>query len=160
MKSFFYLLSYFIFHFLFLYYVRVLSYFSLIVLFLLTLFLFFVFNKSLVWYQVIYNFYYSHFLQISYIIGIDSLSIFFVVLSSFLLMYCFLIYWFLKYKVNFYAFVMLFSLFLFVNVFSSLDLFFFYIYFEGIVIPMFFLVVFEVVVVVKFMRLINCFYIL
>lgn len=40
-----------------------------------------------------------------------------------------------------------------------MDLFFFYVYFEGIVIPMFFLIVFEVAVIVKFMHLINFLYI-
>ena len=159
MKSFFFFLNNFIFYFLFLYYVRLLSFYSLIIVFFMTLFLFFLFNKSVLWYQVICNFYYLNFLQISYIIGVDSLSIFFILLCSFLLMYCFLIYWFLKYKINFYAFTLLFSLWLLLNVFSSLDLFFFYIFFEGIVIPMFFLIVYEVVVVEKFTRLISSFYI-
>jgi NADH:ubiquinone oxidoreductase subunit 4 (subunit M) len=47
-----------------------------------------------------------------------------------------------------------------INVFASLDLFFFYIYFEGIVIPMFFLIVYEEVEVEKFMLLINFLFIL
>lgn len=45
-------------------------------------------------------------------------------------------------------------------IFSSLDFFFFYIYFEGIVIPMFLLIVYEEVVLVKFMLLINFLFIL
>ncbi len=42
-----------------------------------------------------------------------------------------------------------------IYVFSVLDFFCFYVFFEGIVIPMFFLIVFEEAVVVKFMLRIN-----
>ena len=144
-----------IFYFFFIHYIRIFTYYSLIVFFIFSLYLFLIFNKSILWYQIIFNFYNLVFLQISYIVGIDGISIFFIILCGFLLMYCFLIYWFLKYKIDLYAFTMLFSLFLLLNVFASMDLFFFYIYFEGIVIPMFLLIVYGVVVVEKFMLLIN-----
>ena len=144
-----------IFYFFFIHYIRIFTYYSLIVFFIFSLYLFLIFNKSILWYQIIFNFYNLVFLQISYIVGIDGISIFFIILCGFLLMYCFLIYWFLKYKIDLYAFTMLFSLFLLLNVFASMDLFFFYIYFEGIVIPMFLLIVYEVVVVEKFMLRIN-----
>lgn len=149
-----------IFNIFFLYYIRILGYFSLIYLYILCFFLVIVFNKSITWYQVLFNFYNFSFLQISYIIGIDGLSIYFILLCSFLLMYCLLIYWFLKYKINLYIFTLLLSLWLLLNIFASLDLFFFYIYFEGVIIPMFLLIAYEVVVVVKFMLHINFFYIL
>lgn len=136
-------------------YIRLFTYFTLIILFLTSLFFILVFNKSIIWYQIMFKFYYLQSLQISYIIGIDGLSIYSIILCAFLLMYCLLIFWFLKYKINLYSFLLLFSLWLLINIFTSLDLFFFYIYFEGIVIPMFLLIVYEVVVVVKFMRHIN-----
>ena len=41
---------------------------------------------------------------------------------------------------NIYSFLLFFSLWILLNIFSSLDLIFFYIFFEGIVIPMFFLI--------------------
>lgn len=41
---------------------------------------------------------------------------------------------------NIYSFLLFFSLWVLLNIFSSLDLIFFYIFFEGIVIPMFFLI--------------------
>lgn len=80
--------------------------------------------------------FFSNFLYYRY----DGISIYLILLCSFLLMYCFLIYWYLKYKINLYSFSLFISLWLLLNVFSSLDLFFFYIYFEGIVIPMFLLI--------------------
>lgn len=43
------------------------------------------------------------FFNISYIFAIDSLSISLIILSSFTLLMCFLIYWFLKYKISFYS---------------------------------------------------------
>lgn len=47
-----------------------------------------------------------------------------------------------------------------IYIFSVLDFFCFYIFFEGIVIPMFLLIVFEEVVQEKFMRHINFLFIL
>lgn len=121
-------------------YLRLISYFSFNIIYLLTLFLVVIFNKSIIWYQFIFKFYTINALQISYIIGLDGLSIYFILLCSFLLMYCFLAYWFLKYKINFYSFTLFLSLWLLLNIFASADLFFFYIFFEGIIIPMFLLI--------------------
>ncbi len=150
----------FIFFLLFSYnYLRVFSYFFFIIFFLLGLFLFLIINKSIFWYQVIFKFYSLSSVNMSYIIGLDSISIFLIILSIFLLMFCFVAYWFLKYRLNFYVIMLFISLWLLINVFSVLDFFFFYIFFEGIIIPMFFLIVCGEVVHVKYMLLINFFYI-
>lgn len=121
-------------------YIRLLTLFLFSLIFLITWFLILIYNKYILWYQFILKFYTINYLQISYIIGIDSLSIFFIVICSFLLLLCYLIYWYLSYKLNLYTFSLLFSLFLLINTFASLDLFLFFIFFESIVIPMFLLI--------------------
>lgn len=135
-------LSIFLVYFIFFSYnfVRIFTYFYLIIIFYLSIFLLLFINKSIFWYQSIYIFYRLFFYNISCIFALDSLSIFLIVLSSFLLMFCFLIYWFVRYKINWYAFTIVSSLWLLCNVFSSSDLFFFYMFFEGILIPMFLLI--------------------
>lgn len=161
LTNFFFIFWLFLFFLMFSYnYLRLFSYFFFAIFFLLSLFLLLVLNKSIFWYQVVFKFYSLSYLNMSYIIGLDSVSIFLILLSVFLLMFCFVIYWFLKYRINFYIAMLFFSLWLLINVFSSLDFFFFYIFFEGIIIPMFFLIVYEVVVHVKFTRLINFLFIL
>ena len=120
--------------------VRLLSYFYFLAYLIFSLFLILILNKSVIWYQIIFKFYTVDFLNISYIIGLDGISISFILLSSFIIVFCCLLYWYLNYQVNFYSFVLFFSLWILVNIFASLDLFFFYIFFEGIVIPMFFII--------------------
>jgi NADH-quinone oxidoreductase subunit M len=131
-------------------YTRVISYYLLAVIFLLSLFMIIMYNKSIVWYQIIFKFYDFFPFYINNIIGIDGISIFFLTLCIFLLLHCLFIYWYLRYKINLYCFLLLSVLWLLINLFSSLDLLLFYIYFEGVAIPMFLLIVYEVVVVEKF----------
>ena len=121
-------------------YLRLFTYFYFLVFFLIFLFILLLINKSILWYEVIFKFYTVDFLEISYIIGLDSIAISFILLSAFIILFCFLLYWYLNYKMNLYSFLLFFSLWVLLNIFSSLDLFFFYIFFEGIVIPMFFLI--------------------
>jgi len=63
----------------------------------------------------------------------------------------------MRYRINLFIFTLILSLRLLLNIFTSLDLFFSYIYFEGIIIPMFFLIVFEVAEAARYMLLINPF---
>lgn len=141
-------------------FIRILSYFYFLLVLILILLFFSFFNKSILWYQLVLKFYKIDLLNISYTYCIDSISIFLVLISAFILCLCFLSYWFLRYKISLYSFMLLFSLWVLNNVFTVSDFFLFYFFFESIVIPMFFLIVFEVVVHVKFTHLINFFYIL
>lgn len=136
-------------------FVRILSLYLFIFFFLISSSLLLFINKSIFWYQASLKFYHLFFFKMSYLIALDSVSIFLIVLSSFILLFCFLIYWSLRYKITLYSGLLFFSLWLLINVFSISDLFFFYMFFEGIVIPMFLIIVYEVVVVVKYMRHIN-----
>lgn len=138
---------------------RLFSYAIFIFIFIFIFYLLLNYNKSILWYQIIFLFFNLVALQISYIIGIDGVSLLFIILCVFLLMYCLLSYWFVKYKVNLYIFTLLFSLWLLLNIFTSLDFFFFYVYFEGVVIPMFFLIVFEVSEHERFMHHISSLFI-
>ena len=93
------------------------------------------------------NFYFQHvitynigleFLNIYLSVGLDGISIFFFVLSSFLIFLCILFIW-NESLFRFYALNLLIIDFFLLLVFSVLDLLFFYIFFEAILIPMFIL---------------------
>lgn len=121
-------------------YLRLFSYFYFLSYFIISLFILLIINKSILWYQIIFKFYTINYLEISYIIGLDGISISLILLCSFIILFCFLLYWYLNYQLNIYSFILFFSLWILINIFSSLDLLFFYIFFEGIVIPMFFII--------------------
>jgi len=97
-------------------------------------------NKFIYLYQIIFNIYKFIYFNVSFIIGIDGLAITLIILSFAIILICFLIHWHLKYKIIFYYFTLyLLSVFL-LNLFLTVDLFFFYIFFEGVLIPTFFLI--------------------
>lgn len=120
--------------------IRVLNYFYFILYFIITLFLLIIINKSIIWYQFIYKFYTIDYFYISYIIGIDGLSIFLIVLSVFIILSCFLLYYYIKYFYKLYSVLLFLSLWILINIFSLLDLFLFFFFFECIIIPMFLLI--------------------
>ena len=93
----------------------------------------------------IYNF---HFYQqwifpfnFYYVVGIDNISLLFLLLTFFLTPICILISWnSIKYKYNNFIICLIFITFILFNIFCVLDLVFFYIFFESILIPMFILI--------------------
>jgi NADH:ubiquinone oxidoreductase subunit 4 (subunit M) len=97
-------------------------------------------NKSLFWYQLVFNFFSLTFFNVSFMIGVDGISAFMVSLCSFLLFLCFLFFWNLRYKIRLYIFMLFCALWILFNVFLSLDFFFFYVFFEAIIVPLFFLI--------------------
>jgi proton-translocating NADH-quinone oxidoreductase chain M len=76
------------------------------------------------------------FLNFSILLGLDGISLFFFILSSFLIFLCLLFIW-PENNFKTYAICLLFIELLLLLVFSVMDLFFFYIFFEAILIPMF-----------------------
>jgi proton-translocating NADH-quinone oxidoreductase chain M len=97
-------------------------------------------NKFIYLYQILVKVYKFIYFNISFIIGIDGLAITLIILSFTIILICFLIHWHLKYKIILYYFILfLLSAFL-LNLFLTVDLFFFYIFFEGVLIPTFFLI--------------------
>jgi proton-translocating NADH-quinone oxidoreductase chain M len=80
------------------------------------------------------------FFYLSSIFGFDVLSVFFFILSSFLIFFCFLVYWYLRYLVDFYIFILFLSFIFLCIVFFSLDFFIFFIFFEAVAFPIFLLI--------------------
>ena len=74
-------------------------------------------------------------------LGVDGISIFFLLLTAILFPICFLVNWeSIKYRSKDFCLMLLLLEFFLLNVFMSLDIFFFYIFFEGVLIPMFFVI--------------------
>ena len=79
-------------------------------------------------------------LGISYKMGVDGISVLFVVLTAFLLPICILSSWKLEKRVADYMAAFLLLETLVIGVFCALDMFLFYIFFEGSLIPMFLII--------------------
>lgn len=82
----------------------------------------------------------SSYLNIYYSIGIDSLAYYLILLSTLLTVLCILVIWEIKYKLKEFIMILFTIEFLLINVFSAVDLIFFYIFFEAILIPMFLMI--------------------
>lgn len=79
--------------------------------------------------------------NLNYIIGIDGISIFFILLSTFLITICILVSWnSIHFYTKEYLICFLVLEFCLIQVFCVLDIFLFYIFFESILIPMFLIV--------------------
>ena len=121
--------------------VRIFSLNVTLLLFIYSLFLLFFFDVNIGSYQ--YQFYitWGSFYNIYYSIGIDGLSLFFILLTTFLIPFCLLLSWVnISYRLKEFTICILIIEFFLINVFSVLDFFFFYIFFECILIPMFLLI--------------------
>lgn len=97
-------------------------------------------NKLIYLYQILFKFYKFYYLNISFIIGIDGLAITLIVLSFTIILTCFFIHWHLKYKIILYNIMLFLLSILLLNLFLTVDLLFFYIFFESVLIPTFFLI--------------------
>lgn len=93
---------------------------------------FFQFSATFIWFPSL-NFYYT--------IGIDGISLFFILLTTFLTIICILVSW-SSVQVNIKDYLACFLIleFFLIQVFSVLDLLLFYIYFESVLIPMFLII--------------------
>jgi NADH:ubiquinone oxidoreductase subunit 4 (subunit M) len=80
-----------------------------------------------------------NFLNLYITVGLDGLSVFFFSLSSFLIFLCILFIWGDEDNKDFIIILLILDLLL-VVVFSVLDILFFYIFFEGILIPMYLMI--------------------
>jgi proton-translocating NADH-quinone oxidoreductase chain M len=109
--------------------------------FVLSLFLWVFFNKSIGIFQFVNVFSWMPFWNINFVIGIDGISLFFVLLTTLLIFLCLLASWD-SIRTNRKYFLILFLLmeFMLVGVFCVLDLLFFYVFFESVLIPMYFII--------------------
>ena len=109
--------------------------------FIASLFLWVFFNKSIGTFQFVEKFYWISILNINFPIGVDGISLFFILLTTLLIPLCLLASWdtihidLKKYLISFL--VMEFFL---IGVFCVLDLLLFYIFFESVLIPMFLII--------------------
>ena len=110
-------------------------------LYVMSLFLWIFFNKSTSSFQFVSKLAWIPFLNFNFTIGIDGISLFFILLSTLLIFLCILISW-TSVKTNIKEFLIAFLVmeFFLIGVFSILDLLLFYIFFESILIPMYVIV--------------------
>jgi len=97
-------------------------------------------NKSFLGYLFEGNITNYNWLNIIYNLGLDSLSIFFLILSCLLLIICVLLCWFWSYEFYFYGLIILFVLIILLNLFLVKDIFLIFFFFELVVLPLFLLV--------------------
>lgn len=108
--------------------------------FLLSMCLWLNFNKSIGHFQYVNNISWSKYLNLSFSIGIDGISIFFLILTTLLIPLCLLVSWWIDSNVKEYFIAWLILEFFLLGVFSILDLLVFYILFESVLVPMYVIV--------------------
>lgn len=108
---------------------------------ILSLFLWVFFNKSVASFQQVIYFTWIPFLNINFALGIDGISLFFILLTSMLIFLCFLISWnTVSFNLKEYLLSFLILEFFLLIVFCFLDLMIFYVFFESILVPMYFII--------------------
>jgi proton-translocating NADH-quinone oxidoreductase chain M len=106
-----------------------------------SLFLFISFDQFITEFQFLFKLNWLQNFNINLIFGIDGISLLFILLTTLLIPLCLLTsYQVIKIKIKEYFFCFLFLEVLLLFIFSTLDLFFFYIFFESVLIPMFLLI--------------------
>ena len=109
--------------------------------FLFSLFLWILFNKSIGNFQFVNEILWIPNLNLNFTLGIDGISIFFVLLTTFLIPLCLLIHWnTINNNLKEYLISFLLLDFLLIGVFSLLDLLLFYVFFESVLVPMFLII--------------------
>lgn len=109
--------------------------------YVLSLILWFFFDKSIGSFQYVTKFMWIPLLNLNLILGVDGISLFFVLLTTLLIPLCLLTSW-KTIKANLKEFLIAFLLleFFLIGVFCILDLLLFYIFFESVLIPMYLIV--------------------
>ncbi len=110
--------------------------------FIISLFLWVYFNKSIGSFQFVNKILWIPFLNINFSLGIDGIALFFILLTTLLIFLCLLVSW-NSVKIHLKEFLIAFLImeFFLIGVFSILDLLLFYIFFESVLIPMYLIVV-------------------
>lgn len=120
---------------------KVLSLIGSLFIFFLSMFLWLTFNNNTNEMVFVFHLDWFKFFSVQYSLGIDGISLFFILLTTFLIPVCILLSWeSITYRVKEFLILLILTEFLLINVFSVLDLFFFYIFFESILIPIFLII--------------------
>ena len=118
-------------------FLRIFSFTFSCLIFILSLILLIVYQQNLSFYQ----FNNVNLFNLNLIFGLDGLSIIFIILSTFLFPICILVSWTsIKYRLKDFYILLFLTEFFLISVFSTLDIFLFYIFFESILIPMFLII--------------------
>ena len=121
--------------------IKQLSLLTSAIIFFFSLFLWLGFDQSTPKFQFIVHKLWLPFHNFNFVLGIDGISLFFILLTTFIFPLCILASW--SFKENYIKSYMIFFLSLeliLILVFISLDILFFYVFFEGVLIPMFLLI--------------------
>lgn len=106
-----------------------------------SLFLWLFFDKSVGSFQYVSKLFWLPFFNINLHLGIDGISLFFLILTTLLIYICLLASWAsINQDVKYYLIFFLLMEFFLIGVFCVLDLLIFYIFFECVLIPMFFII--------------------
>ena len=109
--------------------------------FLFSLLLWVNFNSNTVFFQFVYKLKWFDFLNIHYQTGLDGISLFFLILSTFLIILCVLTgFTTVKNFLKEYMICFLLLEFFLIQVFCVLDILLFYIFFESVLLPMFLII--------------------
>lgn len=106
--------------------------------FFLSLLLWLKFDSGCGSFQFLYTLDWIPLFNLYYTVGVDGISLFFIILTTFLIMLCVLVSWgSITYRIKDYLICFLLLEFLLIQVFCVLDLLLFYIFFESVLMPMF-----------------------
>jgi proton-translocating NADH-quinone oxidoreductase chain M len=109
--------------------------------FVLSLILWVFFNKSTAAFQYVEKFFWIPILNLNFPIGVDGISLFFILLTTLLIPICLLASWdSIQFDLKKYLIAFLIMEFFLIGVFCVLDLLLFYIFFESVLIPMFLII--------------------
>jgi proton-translocating NADH-quinone oxidoreductase chain M len=109
--------------------------------FFLSIFLWLQFDMSSPKYQFVEKFFSVPYSNMHIYIGVDGISLFFILLTTFLISVCLLASWdSIKIYIREYSIAFLFLEAVLICVFTVLDVLFFYIFFEAVLIPMFLII--------------------
>ena len=112
-----------------------------LIAFIISLIIYFDFDNQIADFQFVNKFNWISGLNISYHVGIDGLSMLLILLTTFLTPLTLISSWNgIKLKVKEFTFFMLFLELGMLGVFSSLDMFLFYVFWEAMLIPMYFII--------------------
>ena len=109
--------------------------------FVFSCFIWFLFDSSNSSYQLVEKYRWFSDFSFYYHVGVDGISLFMILLSTFLIPFCILASWeSIKIRVKEYMVAFLLLETLLIGMFSAVDTLLFYIFFEGVLIPMFLIV--------------------
>jgi NADH-quinone oxidoreductase subunit M len=120
---------------------RAIALWTSVVTFLVSLGIWINFDNSTSEFQFVEKIIWIPSLDLTYHVGVDGISMFFVILATLLTVVCILASWVsITDRVKDYMIAFLFLETLMVGMFSALDLILFYVFFEGVLIPMFLII--------------------